>query len=342
MPGDTETFPTPIANATVDGEPGGATIGSMKVVLRSSSSAVLRMTESATQSIAPGESKIFTPSLDVDPNAKAGQKFEVILHMVSPDAGIIPDPDSPASDTLLHFIVKRSCPVRKVASTQIDKPVKPENKFTENISSVPTHVESVQIGAPPPLDVRAPFFSPLDKRVTMRLKAASLRSYFAEVSRQTNLHFNIVPGLEQCVVSAFFRQLTAREALSALLTMKGVTYQQLGRSDTYTIAPRREGPICLRQEPIRKASGSCAVIKGVPISLQCKDGPLSSFAEIVYDQSAASFFVGNGAENRPTDLQFSGAKLDDVMNTLALDASLKVTQTGNRKLYLIIPAPSQR
>jgi hypothetical protein len=102
-PGDTISLPTPIVNATPDGAPGGDTINSMQLVIVSTdgSGAVTNATPSATQSIAPGASVNFTPSFVVGNVADGNYSFT--LHMVSSDAGIIPDPDSAASDTQVSF-----------------------------------------------------------------------------------------------------------------------------------------------------------------------------------------------------------------------------------------------
>jgi hypothetical protein len=104
-PGDTLSFPTPIVNATVDGAPGGDTINSMQLVVVSTdgSGAVTNATPSATQSIAPGASVTFTPSFVVGSVPDGNYSFT--LHMVSSDAGIIPDPDSAASDTQVTFTI---------------------------------------------------------------------------------------------------------------------------------------------------------------------------------------------------------------------------------------------
>ena len=104
-PGETVTLPTSITNADDNGDPGGDTISSMKVIVTGDSAFVTNPAESATQSIAPGETKTFTPSFVVGsgPGVVDGQTYTVRLKQVSPDAGIDPDPDDPASFVIVNF-----------------------------------------------------------------------------------------------------------------------------------------------------------------------------------------------------------------------------------------------
>jgi len=109
-PGDTVEIPLPVENANDNGDPGGDTISSMKVIVTGDSAFVTNPTESAAQSIAPGETKTFTPSFVVGsgPGVVDGQTYTVRLKQVSPDAGIDPDPDDPSSDTVVNFIISCS------------------------------------------------------------------------------------------------------------------------------------------------------------------------------------------------------------------------------------------
>jgi hypothetical protein len=133
---------------------------------------------------------------------------------------------------------------------------------------------------------------PLDQRLSLRLASGTLQSFFNEVSKQTKLEFRITQGLEQCEIAAFIHDLTAREVLQMTIGTKGISYQQLGRSNQYTITRWRGGPEC---PPISKKipTGKCNSTGNTPISLECKDAPLPSLAELLYDQSDASIIVWN-------------------------------------------------
>lgn len=96
-PGDTVSIPFPVENAVDSGD----TINSMKVVVTGGSAFVTSPTDSATQSLALGEVKTFTPTFVVG-NVLDGS-YTVTLKQVSTDVGLDPDPDDPASDTSVLF-----------------------------------------------------------------------------------------------------------------------------------------------------------------------------------------------------------------------------------------------
>lgn len=100
-------------------------------------------------------------------------------------------------------------------------------------------VQSVQIGAAPsarPAAVSAT--APLDTRVTVRVKGAPLATFLDTISAQAKVNFIITEGLEQKRVTAFLQNVTVREALQVLLEIKGLTYQQIGKSNTYVVTQR--------------------------------------------------------------------------------------------------------
>ena len=100
-------------------------------------------------------------------------------------------------------------------------------------------VQGVQIGtAGPPRPAPAPSGSPLDTRVTVRVKGAPLATFLDTIQAQSKLNFIVTEGLESKRVTAFLQNVTVREALQVLLEIKGLTYQQIGKSNTYVVAPR--------------------------------------------------------------------------------------------------------
>jgi type IV pilus assembly protein PilQ len=100
-------------------------------------------------------------------------------------------------------------------------------------------VQSVQIGAAPaarPATISST--APLDTRVTVRVKGAPLATFLDTISAQAKVNFIITEGLEQKRVTAFLQNVTVREALQVLLEIKGLTYQQIGKSNTYVVTQR--------------------------------------------------------------------------------------------------------
>lgn len=100
-------------------------------------------------------------------------------------------------------------------------------------------VQGVQIGAAAPSRGAAErSVAPLDTRVTVRVKGAPLATFLDTISAQAKVNFIITEGLESKRVTAFLQNVTVREALQVLLEIKGLTYQQIGKSNTYVVTPR--------------------------------------------------------------------------------------------------------
>ena len=109
--------------------------------------------------------------------------------------------------------------------------------------SVPgTPVDSVQIGGAPkdaPMYEEVESVSPLDRKIgPIRLKGAPLSTFLDVVSAQSKVNFIITEGLETKTITVFLRKTTVREALELLLRVKGLTYQRIGRSNTYVVQKR--------------------------------------------------------------------------------------------------------
>ncbi|MDE2314046.1 MAG: hypothetical protein KGL04_07720, partial [Elusimicrobia bacterium] len=94
--------------------------------------------------------------------------------------------------------------------------------------------QELSAGSPEP----AKPVSPLDKIVSVRLKGAPLATFLQTISAQANVNFIITEGLESRTVTVFLQKVSVREALQVLLELKGLTYQQVGHSNTYIVMPR--------------------------------------------------------------------------------------------------------
>jgi type II secretory pathway component GspD/PulD (secretin) len=106
-------------------------------------------------------------------------------------------------------------------------------------AAAPRQVQGVQIGASAPSRGGATAsLAPLDMRVTVRVKGAPLATFLDTISAQAKVNFIITEGLESKRVTAFLQNVTVREALQVLLEIKGLTYQQIGKSNTYVVTPR--------------------------------------------------------------------------------------------------------
>ena len=99
-------------------------------------------------------------------------------------------------------------------------------------------IQGVQIGTSLPKAAAPERVAPLDARVTVRVKGAPLATFLDTISAQAKVNFIITEGLETKRVTAFLQNVTVREALQVLLEIKGLTYQQIGKSNTYVVTPR--------------------------------------------------------------------------------------------------------
>lgn len=103
-------------------------------------------------------------------------------------------------------------------------------------------IESVQIGGVPkeaPMYEEVESVSPLDRKIgPIRLKGAPLSTFLDVVSAQSKVNFIITEGLETKKITVFLRKTTVREALELLLRVKGLTYQRIGKSNTYVVQKR--------------------------------------------------------------------------------------------------------
>ncbi|MFA6029045.1 MAG: secretin N-terminal domain-containing protein [Elusimicrobiota bacterium] len=102
--------------------------------------------------------------------------------------------------------------------------------------------QDVQIGAAPKRkSAPAEPTDPLETRIVVRVKSAPLATFLDTISAQAKVNFIITEGLEDKRITAFLQNVTVREALQILLEIKGLTYQRIGRSNTYVVSPRAKG-----------------------------------------------------------------------------------------------------
>lgn len=81
--------------------------------------------------------------------------------------------------------------------------------------------------------------SPLDRKIgPIRLKDAPLPSFLDIISAQSKVNFIVSDDVVGKKITVFLRRTTVREALEILLRVKGLTYQRIGKSNTYIIMKR--------------------------------------------------------------------------------------------------------
>lgn len=193
---------------------------------------------------------------------------------------------------------------------------------------------SVQIGRP--ITVRAstaPLTGPLATPINLNLPDGTLGSFFEEVGRQSKTEYILVQGLEKCRIAAFVRNLTLRQLLQTTLEAGGMSYQQLGRSNSYTIVRRRGGPTC--QPPPRPAPSGLCTSGSKPIPLECTNAPLTALAKGIFEQADASIIVWNDAVEYPASIKLSKTSLTKALMELRKIPGISVRQIGKDAKFLI-------
>ncbi|OGS13623.1 MAG: hypothetical protein A2234_00045 [Elusimicrobia bacterium RIFOXYA2_FULL_58_8] len=148
-------------------------------------------------------------------------------------------------------------------------------------------MDAVKIGGGAPREVpmyeEAESVSPLDRKIgPIRLKNAPLSTFLDVVSAQSKVNFIISEGLEAKTVTVFLRKTTVREALELLLRVKGLTYQRIGKSNTYVVQKRSAGTPNLITKiytlnyipliPITSASDDASAISSQDVSSSLSGG----------------------------------------------------------------------
>ncbi len=154
----------------------------------------------------------------------------------------------------------------------------------------PRSVQSVQIGAAPAAKPAAvSTTAPLDTRVTVRVKGAPLATFLDTISAQAKVNFIITEGLEQKRVTAFLQNVTVREALQVLLEIKGLTYQQIGKSNTYVVTQRSK-----QAENLITRIYTLSFVPLIPLSTEDTQGSSSSGGATAPSSGGAGGTGGGG------------------------------------------------
>ena len=94
--------------------------------------------------------------------------------------------------------------------------------------------------APAPAVKKAEESSPLDRRVTIRVNSVPIGTFLNSISAQTKINFIMGEEFSGKKISASLTNVTVREALDTLLRVQDLTYQRVGKSDSYVITRRSE------------------------------------------------------------------------------------------------------
>ncbi|MCX7641399.1 MAG: hypothetical protein N2Z20_02050 [Elusimicrobiales bacterium] len=118
----------------------------------------------------------------------------------------------------------------------LEEAQKQDASQTQNVPGTPVKPDAT---IETPLYEEAEDISPLDRKIgPIRLKGAPLTSFLDIISAQSKVNFIVSDDVTTKQITVFLRRTTVREALEILLRVKGLTYQRIGKSNTYIIMKR--------------------------------------------------------------------------------------------------------
>lgn len=179
----------------------------------------------ALELVAGSLSPVMAQRRRADP--EANPEFQEKVAAGAPSAGGPVDENAPAAE---------EAPAREPsAEPEVKAEGEAEPEQARPARNVRIGADSSEAAPPPPP------LNPLDTRIVVRVKNAPLSTFLDTISAQAKVNFIITEGLENKRVTAFLQNVTVREALQILLEIKGLTYQRIGRSNTYVVSPRAKG-----------------------------------------------------------------------------------------------------
>ena len=109
-----------------------------------------------------------------------------------------------------------------------------------NDNTKEANADSTEQTAESSLYKRAGVASPLDRKVTIRVNNVPIGTFLNSISAQSKINFIMGEEFSGKKISASLTNVTVREALDTLLRVQGLTYQRVGKSDSYVITNRSE------------------------------------------------------------------------------------------------------
>ena len=159
--------------------------------------------------------------------------------------------------------------------------------------------------------------SPLDRKVTIRVSNVPIGTFLNSISSQAKINFIMSEDIaDKKKVSASLTNVTVREALDTLLRVQGLSYQRIGKSDSYVITPRsNEAPNVITK-----------VYTLNYVSLQAQGSATQSLNSLMpADVTSTAIASGGGSS---TDINISGMAAGDPGGGIAAMPNLGASLTG--------------
>lgn len=113
--------------------------------------------------------------------------------------------------------------------------------FAQNAVAEATTItaeETVKLSGEPDLYKEAEVSSPLDRKVSIRVSNVPISAFLNSITTQAGINFIMSEEFANKKVTASLTRVTVREALDTLLRVHGLTYQRIGKSDSYVVTKR--------------------------------------------------------------------------------------------------------
>ncbi len=126
---------------------------------------------------------------------------------------------------LALFLVAGICPVKAGA---------------QNVAqdATVTAEETVKLAGESDLYKETEVTSPLDRKVSIRVSNVPISAFLNSITTQAKINFIMSEEFANKKVTASLTKVTVREALDTLLRVHGLTYQRIGKSDSYVVTKR--------------------------------------------------------------------------------------------------------
>ena len=98
--------------------------------------------------------------------------------------------------------------------------------------------ETVTLAGEPDLYKETEVASPLDRKVSIRVSNVPISAFLNSITTQAQINFIMSEEFANKKVTASLTKVTVREALDTLLRVHGLTYQRIGKSDSYVVTKR--------------------------------------------------------------------------------------------------------
>ncbi len=101
-----------------------------------------------------------------------------------------------------------------------------------------TAEETVKLSGESELYKEAEVASPLERKVSIRVSNVPISAFLNSITTQAGINFIMSEEFANKKVTASLTKVSVREALDTLLRVHGLTYQRIGKSDSYVVTKR--------------------------------------------------------------------------------------------------------